>query len=146
MMGLTPRRQECLDFIRAHIREKGIPPSYREIQDALGLRSKAGVNQLLKGLVARGRITLNPTRKRSIKVVEPEDNHGADCLCAACPARRLQYQQIIQGLQTEAKFAPGIILTGLRPLSDRDRLHWKRGFPKHNTASRTRAVLPSGVR
>lgn len=129
-MGLTPRQTECLHVIKAHVREKGYPPTLDEIRKAMGFSTRSGIKHLIDALVNRGHVVRDDFMVRGLKVVEPDNHHGPDCLCATCPARRLQYQQLIQGLQTPAKLGPGVILTGLRPLSDIDRLHWARGFPK----------------
>ena len=35
--GLTPRQQRILDFIARTVRERGYPPTVREIGEAVGL-------------------------------------------------------------------------------------------------------------
>lgn len=72
MIGLTPRQQQCLDFIKATIDARGLPPSYEEIAAALHLDSKSGVQRLVNGLADRGRIRRMPRRARAIEVIEPE--------------------------------------------------------------------------
>ena len=40
---LTPRQAKVLEVIRASVRERGYPPSIREIGDAVGLNSTSSV-------------------------------------------------------------------------------------------------------
>ena len=37
-MALTKRQQEVLDYVQAHMDEKGYPPTVREIGEAVGLK------------------------------------------------------------------------------------------------------------
>ncbi len=68
--GTTPRMQVCLDFIRAFIAERGYSPSYQEIADGIGLRSKNATHRLIHELRERGLIELLPNRSRSIRPTE----------------------------------------------------------------------------
>ncbi|WP_165909516.1 LexA family transcriptional regulator [Shinella sp. JR1-6] len=69
--SLTHRQQDTMHFIMAYRNESGgISPSYAEIMDAIGVRSKSTVNRLLNGLEERGRIIRMPNRARTIQVIE----------------------------------------------------------------------------
>ena len=68
MVALTPRQRECLDVIQ-RLSLDGVPPSFREIGDALGIVSKSNVHRLVHGLAERGAIHFRPGRVRSIAVV-----------------------------------------------------------------------------
>lgn len=48
MVALTPRQRECLDVIQ-RLSLDGVPPSFREIGDALGIVSKSNVHRLVLG-------------------------------------------------------------------------------------------------
>ncbi|WP_026962444.1 transcriptional repressor LexA [Alicyclobacillus herbarius] len=76
MTGLTPRQQAILDFIRKNIREKGYPPSVREIGEAVGLTSSSTVHGHLTRLQAKGFLRRDPTKPRAIELLEdpPEAN------------------------------------------------------------------------
>ena len=67
--GLTPRARDCLGAIAAHIERTGSAPSYNDLAEALGLRSKSGVVRLIAELQERGWIRKLPYRPRSIEVV-----------------------------------------------------------------------------
>jgi len=54
MEDLAPRQKEVLDFIAASVQQRGLPPSLREIGDALGIRSTNGVSDHVKALIRKG--------------------------------------------------------------------------------------------
>ena len=66
---MTPRHKECLDFIGAFWADKGYAPSYEEIRDALGAKSKSSVAALVAKLEERGYIQRMPNLARSIRLV-----------------------------------------------------------------------------
>lgn len=146
MMGLTKRQRECLNFLRAQVKEKGVAPTLNQIAAVMGWKSKTGAHHCLAALQARGYITVRPTFARAITLLPAQYDHGPDCLCERCPARRLQYEQIIQGLQCSAEFPSSICLIGLRPVSNITRIHWQRGFPLNSVGSRSRPAVPTEVR
>jgi repressor LexA len=54
MEDLAPRQKEVLDFIASSVHQLGLPPSLREIGDALGIRSTNGVADHVKALIRKG--------------------------------------------------------------------------------------------
>ena len=66
---MTPRHKGCLDFIGAFWADKGYAPSYDEIKDALGAKSKSSVAALVTKLEERGYIQRMPNLARSIRLV-----------------------------------------------------------------------------
>lgn len=54
MEDLAPRQRQVLDFIATAIQQQGLPPSLREIGDALEIRSTNGVADHIKALVKKG--------------------------------------------------------------------------------------------
>ena len=54
MDELSGRQQEILEFIRTHIDQSGVVPSYREIGQAVGIGSTNGVSDHIKALVRKG--------------------------------------------------------------------------------------------
>ena len=64
--GLTDRQREILDFIVAEQRERGYPPSVREIGLAVGLTSPSTVHTHLATLQRRGFLRRDPTKPRAI--------------------------------------------------------------------------------
>jgi repressor LexA len=80
MKTLTPRQQEVLNFIRSFQKERGAPPSFREIAYQLGFKSLNTVQQHLRLICQKGYIHLNPGKARGIDVgvySEPAKNKNA---------------------------------------------------------------------
>ena len=69
MNKITKRQGEILDFIIAEVRERGFPPSVREIGDAVGLASSSTVHGHLTRLEAAGHIRRDPTKPRAIEIL-----------------------------------------------------------------------------
>jgi repressor LexA len=65
---LTGKRREILDFIAAQLRDRGYPPSVREIGEAVGLASSSTVHAHLKTLQRQGYLRRDPTKPRAIEV------------------------------------------------------------------------------
>ena len=71
---LTKKQYELLVFIDKHLNAGGISPSFDEMKDALGLRSKSGIHRLITGLEERGFIRRLPHRARALEVLRLPDN------------------------------------------------------------------------
>jgi len=68
---LTARQQEIYDFIVVEIRQRGIPPTIREIGDRFGMRSSNGAREALNALARKGYIRRHDRLSRGIELVEP---------------------------------------------------------------------------
>ncbi|MQP66044.1 transcriptional repressor LexA [Niveispirillum sp. SYP-B3756] len=66
---LTRKQQELLIFINEKLNEGGVSPSFDEMKDALGLKSKSGIHRLITGLEERGFIRRLPHRARALEVL-----------------------------------------------------------------------------
>lgn len=73
MTKLSNRQKAILDYIKQEVKEKGYPPSVREIGEAVGLASSSTVHGHLERLEKRGFIRRDPTKPRAIEVLE-DDN------------------------------------------------------------------------
>lgn len=69
MSDLTKRQQEILQFIKKEVKEKGYPPSVREIGEAVGLASSSTVHGHLSKLETKGFIRRDPTKPRAIEIM-----------------------------------------------------------------------------
>src|SRR5437660_7658843 len=68
--GLNPRQREILDFLREHSRQHAYPPTVREIGQAVGLSSSSTVQNHLNSLETHGHIHRDPSKSRTVEVVE----------------------------------------------------------------------------
>src|ERR1700732_5271766 len=66
-LPLTGKRLEILDFIDRTQRERGYPPSVREICEAVGLASTSTVHAHLATLQKQGFLQRDPTKPRAIE-------------------------------------------------------------------------------
>jgi repressor LexA len=73
---LTQRQQQILDYIESSMRERGYPPSVREIGQAVGLTSPSSVHAHLATLQRLGFLRRDPTKPRAIEV-RYDPNSGA---------------------------------------------------------------------
>src|SRR5512144_1999597 len=80
---LTKKQYELLLFIDKRLRDSGVSPSFDEMKEALGLRSKSGIHRLMTGLEERGFVRRLPHRARALEVLRLPDNTGP----AASPRR-----------------------------------------------------------
>jgi len=64
--GLTRRQRDLLSFLSG--REDDVMPSYAEMADHLGLKSKSGVARLIRGLEERGRVGRTGTARGLIVI------------------------------------------------------------------------------
>lgn len=66
---LTPKQKQLLIFIQDRLAQNGISPSFDEMKEALGLKSKSGIHRLVQGLEERGFIRRLPNRARALEVL-----------------------------------------------------------------------------
>lgn len=68
--SLTAKQAELLSYLRFHIAETGIAPSFEEMKEAMGLQSRSGIFRLIEALEARGYVRKFPNRARAIEIIE----------------------------------------------------------------------------
>lgn len=74
MTKLSKRQQDILDFIKDEVRQKGYPPSVREIGEAVGLASSSTVHGHLARLEAKNYIRRDPTKPRAIEILDTDSS------------------------------------------------------------------------
>ena len=95
---LTEKQRELLLFIHGRLQERGVPPSFDEMKDALDLRSKSGIHRLITALVERGFIRRLPHRARALEVIKLPENQGASAPPGAASAPQRGFQpSVIEG-------------------------------------------------
>jgi repressor LexA len=97
---LTKKQHELLQFISRHLSQHGVSPSFDEMKEALGLRSKSGIHRLITGLEERGFIRRLPHRARALEVIR-EAEGATSGNSASKPAFT---PHVIEG-----KFKPGLV-------------------------------------
>jgi repressor LexA len=70
---LTAKQHELLHFIQERLDASGISPSFEEMKEALGLKSKSGIHRLISALEERGFLRRLPNRARALEVLKVPD-------------------------------------------------------------------------
>lgn len=65
-VGLTANQKKLFAFVEAELLAGRLAPSYEEMRDFMGLRSKSGVARIVEALVERGWLVTIPNRARSL--------------------------------------------------------------------------------
>ena len=74
---LTRKQHQLLTYIRHCLDQSGVPPSFDEMKEEMGLKSKSGIHRLILGLEERGFIHRLPNRARALEVIKlPDDAMG----------------------------------------------------------------------
>ncbi len=74
---LTKKQYQLLTHIDERLNETGISPSYDEMKDALGLKSKSGIHRLITALEERGFIRRLAHKARALEVLKLPENYSA---------------------------------------------------------------------
>ena len=89
---LTQKQKDLLLLIDRKIKAVGVPPSYDEMKDALGLASKSGIHRLITALEERGFIRRLPNKARALEVLKlPEDYTSSPAPVAANDAYEVPF-------------------------------------------------------
>ena len=153
---ITARQRQVLDFIEQQLRERGYPPSVREIGEAIGLTSPSTVHSHLNTLQRLGYLRRDPTKPRAIEVRwDPNSGavHGAPP-GAPRPARRRRrrrHRRARRGERRGAAPGPGrlhrrrraVHAAGARRLDDRRRHPRRRLRDRRPAADRGRTATSS---
>jgi repressor LexA len=73
---LTARQRRILDFIATTVRERGYPPTVREIGEAVGLTSSSSVHAQLANLERLGLLHKDPTKPRAMTLSDSPRAEG----------------------------------------------------------------------
>jgi len=66
---------EILNFIKNQIKQKGYPPSVREICKGVNMKSTSTVHRHLERLETKGYIRRDPTKPRAIEILDNSDDN-----------------------------------------------------------------------
>ncbi|MBE1526036.1 repressor LexA [Sphingopyxis sp. OAS728] len=133
---LTAKQHELLHFIQERLDSSGISPSFEEMKEALGLKSKSGIHRLISALEERGFLRRLPNRARALEVLKvPEAAKAAPVrenvvpLRKAAPAMRPIAANDIIEVPLHGKIAAGVPIEA---------------FEDHNNLAVPAALLGSG--
>lgn len=104
---LTRKQQELLFFINERLEQGGVSPSFDEMKDALGLKSKSGIHRLITGLEERGFIRRLPHRARALEVLRLPEKPPAKGRPAAAPVSQPALD--VAPAEVTPRFKPNVI-------------------------------------
>lgn len=84
---LTRKQHDLLMFINRRLNETGVSPSFDEMKEALGLKSKSGIHRLITGLEERGFIKRLAHRARALEVLRLPEGTSVAGPAQAAPAQ-----------------------------------------------------------
>ncbi|MDG1154059.1 MAG: transcriptional repressor LexA [Alphaproteobacteria bacterium] len=67
---LTPRQSQILNLIISSIEKNGICPSFEEMKNQIGVKSKSGIHAILSALEERKYIRKLPNKARAVEVLK----------------------------------------------------------------------------
>jgi len=67
---LTKKQHELLLFLEEKIAKSGVTPSFEEMKNKVGLKSKSGIHRLISALEDRGFIKKLPFKARAIEILK----------------------------------------------------------------------------
>lgn len=84
---LTQKQKDLLLFIHDRLEQGEIAPSFEEMKDHLGLKSKSGIHRLITALVERGYLERLPHRARALHVKKLPPGSSPDSTDASSAAQ-----------------------------------------------------------
>ncbi|MDD4495473.1 MAG: transcriptional repressor LexA [Eubacteriales bacterium] len=74
MKKMSDKQKNVLEFVQSEVKEKGYPPSVREICKALNIKSTSTVHSYLNSLEEQGLIHKDATKPRAIKLLKTDED------------------------------------------------------------------------
>lgn len=75
---LKEREQKILNYMKEEIRQKGYPPTVREICSALNIKSTSTAHKDIDNLVKQGYIKKDPSKPRALMIVDVDAEAAAE--------------------------------------------------------------------
>jgi repressor LexA len=133
---LTRKQHELICFIEDRLGDTGISPSFEEMKEALGLKSKSGVHRLISALEERGFLRRLPNRARALEVVRVPERSGD-----AAPARTKE--STVVPFPSRATPRPAIIANDIIELPLHGRI--AAGMPIEAFEDATQLAVPAAL-
>ena len=111
---MTPRERQVLDFVERFYCEHKYSPSYQEIADALGMKSKGGIKDILASLARDGFIIWHPSSRRGVipktAMIEDRSRHGANAISDTLKSHgdgQISLEEFVATLQQISRYLIG---------------------------------------
>lgn len=90
---MTAQQHKLLTFINGYTTANGYSPSFAEMADGIGQKSKSSIDRLVRGLEERGLLRRRANRARLLEVVKPDEPSS---LVKAAPALFAALQAMVE--------------------------------------------------
>lgn len=111
---LTKKQKELLLFIHERMQEGEIAPSFDEMREALGLKSKSGIHRLITGLVERGYLERLPNRARALEVKRLPEGSVGNSTPSSSLAQTAMMASNMQSIPLYGRIAAGSPIEAIR--------------------------------
>ena len=116
---LTKKQHELLLFIHNSMKGSDVAPSFEEMKEALGLKSKSGIHRLISALVERGYIQRLPHRARALEILKlPDDIENQDSIAeqpqASATVHEFPMQDSFESIPLYGRIAAGTPIEAIR--------------------------------
>ena len=119
---LTRKQRDLLLFIHDRMSSGDVAPSFEEMKEALGLKSKSGIHRLISALVERGYLERMPHRARALEVRKlpegsrpaPNDNTAAAKVSRAIESVKAAAMAPFMSIPLHGKIAAGTPIEAIR--------------------------------
>ncbi len=124
---LTQKQRDLLILIHERMQAGDVAPSFEEMKQALGLKSKSGIHRLISALVERGYIERLPHRARALEVKRlpegyaPANNDTAAQQQAPAPTAAygaMNVAHAVESIPLYGKIAAGSPIEAIRDEGD----------------------------
>lgn len=110
--SLTERQRLVLEAVRAHIARQGFAPSFREIGEAVGLKSPSSVKHQLQALEEKGFLRMNANKGRAIELVDqpasPRSEDAGEAVRGSAEPCGLRPEEGDEGAAIVRQLFPGL--------------------------------------
>ena len=109
---LTRKQKDLLLFIHERMQQGDVAPSFEEMKEALGLKSKSGIHRLISALVERGYLERLPHRARALEVRKLPEGYAPAANDASPAASVSRNIRAVQDMANDGVMAEVIPLYG----------------------------------
>ncbi len=100
---LTRKQKDLLVFIHERMQQGDVAPSFEEMKEALGLKSKSGIHRLINALVERGYLERLPHRARALEVKKLPEGFRPAANDVSAAARSTRAIRAVEGALAAAQ-------------------------------------------
>lgn len=112
---LTKKQHELLLFIHNSMKGSDVAPSFEEMKNALGLKSKSGIHRLISALVERGYLQRLPHRARALEILKlPENIENQDNEPPVPSPAHIPIQDNFESIPLYGRIAAGTPIEAIR--------------------------------